>query len=534
MTTLLNPRLEEREYIFTIGKALMAEMELNEVLRVILQAATELTASRAGVVILAEPSESVFRVVATYGIPPRILNQYPSLRCGIPYGDGQIEALNAVKRQVKTLVEATNSTLIKSIGLPMYNGEAIIGVIFVFHDHEHIISGNMGRFLQSFAAWAAIAVKNARLYEAVMAEKQRLNAIIHQSADGVMILDQSLHITTVNAALSRMTGLNSAESCHQCHHNLIHLKNLRTENDLYSALSKGWPLQNNEPLYVEGDFIKGDGSSIALGITYAPLVNERGLMTNIIANVRDLTRYREEEQLQKTFISVVSHELKTPVSIIKGYAGTLLRDDVEWPRSILNEYLHTIIEEADSLTDLIDNLLEASRLQSGTFRLSLNNELSLPSLIRNVVKKFDAQKTAKHQLLVEFSADFPEIQGDERRLTQVFNNLISNAMKYSPEGTQIIVSGKAFADHVLIHVRDNGIGIPEHEQHRIFQKFSRLDNALSRKTDGTGLGLYLTKSIIEAHGGKIWFESNAPETGTTFSFSLPLENNNNALATGTK
>ena len=144
------------------------------------------------------------------------------------------------------------------------------------------------------------------------------------------------------------------------------------------------------------------------------------------------------------------------------------------------------------------------------------------------------KKTAKHQLLVEFSADFPEIQGDERRLTQVFNNLISNAMKYSPEGTQIIVSGKAFADHVLIHVRDNGIGIPEHEQHRIFQKFSRLDNALSRKTDGTGLGLYLTKSIIEAHGGKIWFESNAPETGTTFSFSLPLENNNNALATGTK
>ena len=534
MTTLLNPRLEEREYIFTIGKALMAEMELNEVLRVILQAATELTASRAGVVILAEPAESVFRVVATYGIPPRILNQYPSLMCGIPYTDGQLEALNAVKRQVKSLVEATNATLIKSIGLPMYNGETIIGVIFVFHDHEHVISGSMGRFLQSFAAWAAIAVKNARLYEAVMAEKQRLNAIIQQSADGVMILDHSLHITTLNAALSRMTGLISADCSHKCHHNLIHLKNLRTHTDLPGALANGWPFQNGEPLYVEGDFYKTDGSCIALGITYAPLVNERGLMTNIIANVRDLTRYREEEQLQKTFISVVSHELKTPVSIIKGYAGTLLRDDVEWPRSISNEYLHTIIEEADSLTDLIDNLLEASRLQSGTFRLSVNDELSLPSLVRNVVKKFDAQKTANHELKVEFSAEFPEIQGDERRLIQVFNNLISNAMKYSPDGGEIIVSGEAFPDHILIHVKDSGIGIPEHEQHRIFQKFSRLDNALSRKTEGTGLGLYLTKSIIEAHDGKIWFTSNAPDLGTTFSFSLPLKNNNNSRTSGAK
>jgi signal transduction histidine kinase len=119
------------------------------------------------------------------------------------------------------------------------------------------------------------------------------------------------------------------------------------------------------------------------------------------------------------------------------------------------------------------------------------------------------------------------IHGDERRLTQVFNNLISNAIKYSPDGGLIEISGQVHSDFVIVSVRDTGIGIPDHQQHRIFEKFSRLDNALSRKTEGTGLGLFLTRAIVEAHGGRIWFSHNRDEpagreiAGTTFSFSLP-------------
>jgi signal transduction histidine kinase len=249
-------------------------------------------------------------------------------------------------------------------------------------------------------------------------------------------------------------------------------------------------------------------------------------MTNIIANVRDLTRFREQEALQKTFISVISHELKTPVSIIKGYAGTLRRQDANWSEEVLDEYLEVIEEEADQLTDLIDNLLEASRLQAGSFKLDMNEELSLPRLAADVVRKFRSQ-TSKHTFVVHFDDDFPTIRGDERRLVQVMNNLFSNAIKYSPDGGRIEVSGVAYPSHVTVSVQDEGIGIPEHEKHRIFQKFSRLDNALSRKTEGTGLGLFLTKAIIEAHGGRIWFGSNQDkqkgQRGTTFTFSLPRD-----------
>ncbi len=122
---------------------------------------------------------------------------------------------------------------------------------------------------------------------------------------------------------------------------------------------------------------------------------------------------------------------------------------------------------------------------------------------------------------------FPDIIGDERRLTQVLNNLVSNAIKYSPDGGEIVLSGAIHPEHVTASVRDQGIGVPIRDQNRIFQKFSRLDNALSRKTEGTGLGLYLSKAIIEAHGGRLWFQNNSenqPDApGTTFTFSLPRD-----------
>jgi PAS domain S-box-containing protein len=517
---ILDPRVREREYMLAIGRALTAELEVTEVLRVILQASAELISSRAGVVILADPNTETFRAVASYGIPSRIMRKFDSLVDGVPYSDGhEQEALDEVKQLVKMMAEATNPTFTQSLGLPMYDGDMIVGAIFVFHTRQYHVTQSMARFLQSFASQAAIAVKNARLYEAVIAEKRRLNAILQQSADGVMILDGLLHIQVFNAALSRMTGLNSDDVLGKAHDEIFVWKHVSTDVELDEALRDGWPHDGNESLYVEGDFRQPSGNIICLGITYAPLVDDKGHTTNIIANVRDMTRFREEERLQKTFISVISHELKTPVSIIKGYAGTLKRD-VEWPRALMNEYLSTIEEEADALTDLIDNLLEASKLQAGSFQLDLHNDISIAAIASSVVRKFSVQ-TDNHDIELEFSADFPVVPGDEKRLTQVLNNLLSNAIKYAPEGGDIIVSGKVLPEFVTVSVTDFGIGIPKHEKQRIFQKFSRLDNALSRKTEGTGLGLFLTKAIIDAHNGCIWFNDNGAEPGTTFTFSLP-------------
>lgn len=527
---MVDVRILQREYLLAISRALTAELALPDVLRIILQASVQLVSGKAGMIALREVDAETLRVAAVYGIPTETVEHFAPLVRGIPYEEGSETAVIAeLTNRLREVAQEANIGLTKVLPLPMISGGEIIGLIYVFQSGNYYFVEDAANLLRSFAEQAAIAVKNARLYQQVNKEKQRLNAILQQSADGVMILDKELRISTFNQALSNMTGWSAEEAIGQSHDAVVHWQSLKTDTDLSEALAHGWPLPGAAHLYVEGELIRRrnplygqDKEHISLSITYSPLLDEQGEMTDIIANVRDLTRYREEEALQKTFISVVSHELKTPVSIIKGYAGTLKRQDANWSPEILQESLTVIEEEADALTDLIDNLLEASRLQAGTFSLEISEELMLPKLAHAVVRKLGSQ-TEKHRLAVEFPSDFPVIWGDQRRLIQVLNNLVSNAIKYSLDGGDILVRGEVHPEHVTVSVRDQGIGIPEHQKHRIFQKFSRLDNALSRKTEGTGLGLYLSKAIIEAHNGRIWFNNNTNTAGTTFTFSLPRD-----------
>lgn len=531
---LVDVRILQREFLLAISRAMTAELDLPDLLRLILKSAVELVSGQAGLIALVDPEQETLRVAAVYGIPPHLVDHFAPLVRGVPYNEGsEGDAFPELVERLKAIAQKADLGLTQVIRLPLRAGDEIIGLIYVFQTGNYFFVEDAPNLLRSFAEQAAIAVKNARLYQEVNKEKQRLDAILEQSADGVMILDPQLRIKVFNKALSQMTGWPAPEAIGRRHDDVIQWISLKTEADLNDAIDEGWPLPNAAHLYVEGDArcyrekcLQADRPSVSLGITYAPLQDADGRMIDIIANVRDLTRYREEEALQKTFISVVSHELKTPVSIIKGYAGTMRHPEAHWSPEVLDESLNVIEEEADNLNNLIDNLLEASRLQAGTFTLEVSDEVSLPRLAESVARRFASQSDT-HAITVDYPDDFPTIIGDERRLTQVLNNLVSNAIKYSPDGGPIVISGAVHPDYVTTSVRDTGIGIPARDQNRIFQKFSRLDNALSRKTEGTGLGLYLSKAIIEAHGGRIWFQNNsdrnADAPGATFTFSLPRD-----------
>lgn len=528
---LVDIRILQREYLLAISRALTAELDLHDVLRIILQSAVELVSGKAGLIALHDPKSDSLRVTAVYGIPVHMVDNFAPLLRNLPNDLDSSEQEAELTRRLQKIALDSKIGLNQMVRLPMINGEEAIGMIYVFlSGSNYYLPQDAKMLMRSFAEQAAIAVKNARLYQQINLEKQRLDAILDQSADGVMILDQALRITVFNKTLSQMIGRSAQSVIGQLHEDIFRWHSLKTDMDLNKALENGWPLPGAAHLYVEGDIQrpydeqeqKADGETVSLGITYAPLMDADGRMTDIIANVRDLSRYREEEALQKTFISVISHELKTPVSIIKGYAGTLRRQDANWAPDIIEDSLIVIEEEADALNDLIDSLLEVSRLQAGTFSLEISDDVFLPELAANVARKFSSQ-TDRHQFVLKFDEDFPLICGDERRLTQVLNNLLSNSIKYSPNGGNIVLRGDVHPQHVTISVKDAGIGIPEHQQHRIFQKFSRLDNALSRKTEGTGLGLFLTKAIIEAHDGRIWFQNNPDGPGTTFTFSLPRD-----------
>ncbi|HZY43057.1 MAG TPA: ATP-binding protein, partial [Anaerolineae bacterium] len=304
------------------------------------------------------------------------------------------------------------------------------------------------------------------------------------------------------------------------HDDVIVIEAKRAGLTLADALAGGWPLRDNAAIYVEGDLRKADGSHVPVGLTYAALFDRDERIVNVIANVRDMTRLREADDLKNTFISVISHELKTPVALIKGYAGTLRREDARWDARTVRDSAAIIEEEADRLTQLIDNLLDASRLQAGALKLNLG-EIALDQLARHIVEKFSVE-AAQHPITLDFPPDFPTVPADATRLEQVLSNLINNAIKYSPANTAITIAGRVAPHEVIVTVTDRGIGIPLEEQARIFERFYRVDDALTRRTQGSGLGLYLAKAVIEAHRGRIWVKS-APGQGSTFAFALPRE-----------
>ncbi|MCY4525157.1 MAG: ATP-binding protein, partial [Anaerolineaceae bacterium] len=397
-----------------------------------------------------------------------------------------------------------------------------VGTLIVFRDYPAAITVDDRQILRSFADHAAIAVHNATLYENIDRERQRLNAFVAHSADGVMILDAERQVLQLNPALAGMTGWSEAESLGRQEEEVLVWSTVSPGN-LHELMDGGWPGPSQDgaiPLYVEGDILRRDGQELSIAITYAPLHGEGGQLANIFANVRDITHFRRAQELQNTFVSGVSHELKTPVALIKGYAGTLRREDADWGMAELREGLEVIEDEADRLTGLIDNLLEASRLQAQKMQLDLG-PVDLVGLATRVVKRFQMQGTG-HDFRLAFPEGFPVISADEARLRRVMDNLLGNAVKYAPQGGQIEVGGQAAVDAVTLFVRDEGIGISPEEQDRIFSRFYRVNNALGQRTQGTGLGLYLARAIVEAHGGSIGVDSR-PGKGATFHFTLPRE-----------
>jgi PAS domain S-box-containing protein len=396
--------------------------------------------------------------------------------------------------------------------------DTLVGVIYVLRREGTAFTVADRRALSSFAGQAAIAVHNARLYQQVMREKQRLDAIIENSGDGVMLLDPAQRITVFNRALTIMTGIPAEEAMGRPCSEALQLRDHFTGEVLSELTCPLERCKEGERFYVEGDYMRDDDIVVTMGITYSPLFDAEGQLVNIIANIRDMTRFREAEEMKSTFISVMSHELKTPVALIKGYAGTLAREDAHWDEETVRDSVAVIEEEADHLTQLIDDLLDASRLQAGQMELSVG-DVRLDKLAERIVRKFRPQSD-RHALELSFPETFPAVRGDEERLTQVLTNLISNAIKYSPKGGRILVSGRYDQEQVYIAVTDEGIGIPAGEHERIFDRFYRVDSALTRRTQGAGLGLYLAKSVIEAHGGRIWVTSS-PGKGSTFVFTLP-------------
>ena len=523
MFLLPDYRVRQRDYLLNISRAITAQLDLGEVLRMILRAATSMLSGEVGIIALREGE--TFHTRASIGIEAEYVHVFDTLLEDLPHVDAATVDLTQLHGRMRKVARTLDINLRQIVALPMVMANNMLGILFIFRSYAGAPSENDHRLLQSFADQAAIAVHNARMYEFTNQERQRLAAILDHSADGVMILDEQLRVVRWNRALTRMTGWNVDQTTGRHHDVVVRWKHRDVGPDITAAVAAGWPYaaaEDSSPqtLYVEGDLERLDGSVLSIGITYAPLVRADGGLQNVIGNVRDITHFREAEQLKSTFISVISHELKTPVALIKGYADTLSRDDADWDTATIRNGLGVIVEEADRLTDLIENLLAASKLQAEGMRLDID-DVFLPAIIEQAIDRLP-NLTDSHHVEATIQENFPVIQGDATRLRQTVDNLLSNAVKYSPNGGLITITASYDTNQVQVAVTDEGAGIPPEQLERIFERFHRVDNTLTKKTQGTGLGLYLAHAVVTAHGGHIWADNN-PTGGATFTFTLPRQ-----------
>ena len=249
-----------------------------------------------------------------------------------------------------------------------------------------------------------------------------------------------------------------------------------------------------------------------IAIHVSQLLSHRSL----VEQIADLEAKRRLDSLQDDFIATVSHELLTPLGFIKGYATTLLREDITWDDESRNEFLTIIDEEADRLRSLLDNLMDSSRLQSGTLQMSYQ-PIRLDTMLRDISLR---AKSRNDKLSIDLQNNTPKlmIHADPTRLAQVFDNIIGNAIKYAPDSPILIKTGFQ-GNQVRISIKDYGPGIsPEHLE-KIFKRFYRIPEH-STSARGTGLGLYICRKIVQAHGGSITAKSELGD-GTTFMICLP-------------
>ena len=374
--------------------------------------------------------------------------------------------------------------------------------------------------LPLFIAHVATGIRSTLKAQLLLKEQNRLLAVIHQSTDGILTVDVALRIVDFNPAMARLTGWLESEVLGRYYYEVLQPQDRqgKTLGAQDSLILQAFATTGN--VQRELTISARDGQRFEVFVTASSVLSGKGEVLGGILTVRDITREREEEERRSTFISVISHELQTPIAIIKGYASTLARADARLEPEMLRSRLLAVEEEADRLNKLVSNLLYASRIQAGGLQMDIM-PLDLSSLIQTVVLRLRV-KNPDVTVKLDLAPHLPTVMADRDRIEEVMQNLLDNAVKYSPRQRVITVAAHATSDEVIVSVSDLGMGIALRDQEQIFERFERVSGGKTSSTQGAGLGLYICRAIVEAHGGHIWVDSVLHQ-GSTFSFSLPRE-----------
>jgi PAS domain S-box-containing protein len=403
--------------------------------------------------------------------------------------------------------------------IPILRGGQVLGIIDLESTQSNALSQDDVQLLLNLADQAAVALENARLFDMVIDEQSKTRLVLQSIADGVYAVDRDLRITALNPAAERITGWPEAgakgqpisavfedadgdEAYHQC-------------SLIQRAIDTGRPVVSSPD---DPPIQDRTGKEVFVSSSVAPVYSKKGQIVGAVGVLRDVSAERELDRLQSDFVSMISHELRSPLANL-GAAVELMSismDDVE----LLQKTLSIARDNQERLTRLVEDILSVSQIEAGQMKVQEEPVTLLP-ILRRVIRIAQSQ-TKRHRILLHCPEQVPFVMADQSKVEIVVNNLVANAINYSPEGERVLikVSGPA-NDEIMVSVIDEGVGIPQDHLEKVFDRFYRVDSSDGRKVYGHGLGLYISKSLVELQGGRIWAQSKEGR-GSCFSFTLPV------------
>jgi signal transduction histidine kinase/ActR/RegA family two-component response regulator/putative methionine-R-sulfoxide reductase with GAF domain len=418
------------------------------------------------------------------------------------------------------------------LAAPLLSGEETRGCILLYHRAPDHFTGDHQRMLDAIASQIAVTVSSIEIFDLLTESADRLGtmlrlqqlesaksqAILEGVADGVLVIDAGGRIILLNSAAERILHMSRDAVVGSSESELAGLFSLTgtTWAELTQSWAQSHPDPDHEALYEE----RIEFEEQVISIRIAP-VYRQGMFEGTVSVFRDISQEVEVDRIKSEFVSMVSHELRTPMTSIKGYIDLLYSGMAGPITDPQKGFLQTVKNNADRLTVLVNSLLDISRLDTGVIRLNLASVNPL-EVITNVIAELQPRLNEREQTVhVLATPPLPRVRADPERVVQILANLVDNAVKYTPHGGQVTLDAQEMEGFLHLHVTDTGIGISQEDQEKLFSRFFRAESALSSGVGGVGLGLYITRSLVELHGGEIWVSSNLDQ-GSTFSFSLPL------------
>lgn len=349
--------------------------------------------------------------------------------------------------------------------------------------------------------------------DAMESERNRLNSVLSHMSDGVVATDRRGKVITINDMALSLLGISKEAAIGQ---NILNLLDIEKDYTLRKIL------ESTEELLIERKESKY-GDTMIIRVEFSMIRRESGFISGLVAVLHDVTEQEQNERDRREFVSNVSHELRTPLTSMRSYIETL--SEGAWQdQEMAPRFLKITLDETDRMIRMINDLLDLSRMDNGNLKLNIEM-VNFNELVNFVLDRFDviiANSEKKYRIVREFTQRPLFVEVDTDRMIQVIDNIMNNAIKYSPDGGKITVRLMETHNNVILSITDQGLGIPKKDISRIFERFYRVDKARARKQGGTGLGLAISKEVVKALGGTIWATS-IENYGSTFYISLPYE-----------